>query len=145
MVALLMRGTLPTSARKQLREPFALGTAPPGREGTVRGGLGGLQGVVDDLRPGIGQDDERKACVAVVRLAGYEPDPFERGDLPGDSGRRNAEALRQFGAAELLARLTAELAEDRQIGKRDSVCGEGVVDVSRQLCAGKGEVEECVE
>src|SRR5438128_4156851 len=120
MVALLMRGTLPTGTCKQLREPFALAVAPARREGTVRSVLGGLQGVVDDPRAGAGEDDERKARVAVVRLPGDEPDPFERGDLPGDSRRRDAEALRQFGAAELLGRLAPQLAQDRQVGKRNA-------------------------
>jgi len=145
MVALLMRGTLPTRARKQLREPFALGIAPAGREGAVGGGLGGHQGIVDDLCPGVREDDEREARVAIVRLTGDEPDPFEWGDLPGNSRRRDAEPLRQFGAAELPGRLEPQLTQDREVGERDAVSGKGVVDVPGQLGAGKRELEKCVE
>src|SRR5882762_5980138 len=110
MVALLMRGTLPTGPQKQLREPFALGVAPPRRQGTVGRRLCGLQRVVDDPRPRFGEDDQREAGVAVVRLAGNEPDPLERSDLAGDARRRDAEALRKLGAAQLLSRLAAQLA-----------------------------------
>src|SRR6478609_3444746 len=130
MVALLMRGTLPTCARKQLREPFALRIAPAGREGAVGSSLGGEQRVVDDPCPGVGEDDERQARVAIVRLTGDEPDPFEWGDLAGDARRRDAEPLRQFGAAELPARLEPQLTQDREVGKRDAVGGKRVVDVS---------------
>src|SRR3954451_13759911 len=105
MVALLMRGTLPTGVRKQLREPFAIRVAPACGERAVGGRLGGLQRVVDDRRTGLRQDDERKARVALVGLAGDEADPLERCDLAGDPGRRDPEPLCQLGAAELLGGL----------------------------------------
>ena len=140
-----MRGTLPAVARKQLREPFALGVAPACGESTVGGGLRGLQRVVDDLRAGGGEDDQCEARVAVVRLAVDEAHPLERGDLPGNTRRRDAEALSELGAPQLPRGLTAQLAEDRQVGERDAVDGEGVVDVPRQLRPGEREVEERIE
>lgn len=100
-----MRGTLPTVAGKQLREPFALGVAPAGRQGAVGGSLGCLQRLVHDRRAGVGQDDQRQAGVTVVRLTCDEPDPLERGDLPGDARRCDPQAFGQLGAAQLARRL----------------------------------------
>ena len=77
-------------AGDELREPLAFGVRPARGECPFGRIFGGPQRVVDDLRAGVGQHDEREACVALVRLAGDEADPLERGDLPGNAGRRDA-------------------------------------------------------
>ena len=73
--------------------------------------------VVGDPGAGVGQDDEREARVAGVRLAADDADPLERLQLPGDARGRDAEPVRELDAAKALPGRVAQLEQDRQVAR----------------------------
>ena len=76
------------------------------------------------------------------RLAGDEAHPLERRHLTRDTGGRDAEPLRELGAAELPAVGSPQLTQEREIGEGDAVHGEWMVELSSEHRPEHGEIEE---
>ena len=64
-------------AAQQKSQLSALGRRPARGERFVCSVLGRLERRIDDLRPRLGEHDEREPRIAQVRLPVDEPDPLE--------------------------------------------------------------------
>ena len=78
------------------------------------------------------------------------PGAISNGSVPAalvepDRDPALAEALRELRPAQLPFRLAPKLAEDREVGERNAVGRERVVDVASELRAREREVEHGVE